>query len=45
VNLETPRNIAIMVGATAAIIGAIAGFIGYKIGQTPPAPIVIQLER
>ena len=40
---EHPRNIAILVGATAAIVSAFAGFIGFKIGQTPPAPIVIQL--
>lgn len=42
---ENPRNIAILVGATAAIIGALAGVIGYKIGATPPAPIVIQLQK
>jgi hypothetical protein len=40
---ETPRNIAIIVGATAAIMGAIGGFIGYKIGQTPP--VVIQVQQ
>ena len=41
---EHPRNIAILVGATAAIVSAIAGFLGYKIGQTPsPPPIIIQL--
>ena len=42
---ESPRNIAILIGATAAIIGALAGGIGYKIGATPPAPIVIQLQK
>jgi len=42
---ENPRNIAILVGATAAIIGALAGSIGYKIGATPPAPIVIQFQK
>jgi hypothetical protein len=41
---ETPRNLAIVVGAAVAIVGALAGFIGYKIGQTPPPPIVIQLQ-
>jgi hypothetical protein len=40
---ETPRNIALLAGALAAIIGTAAGFIGYKIGMTPPAPIVIQM--
>jgi hypothetical protein len=41
---EHPRNIAILIGATAALVGAIAGFVGFKIGSTPPAPIVIQLQ-
>jgi hypothetical protein len=41
---EHPRNIAILVGATAALASAIAGFVGFKIGQTPaPPPIVINL--
>lgn len=35
---ETPRNIAIMVGAVAAISAAIAGWTGYQIGRSPPAP-------
>lgn len=41
---ETPRNLAIVVGAVAALTAAIAGFLGFKIGSTPPAPIVIQLQ-
>jgi hypothetical protein len=41
---ETPKNIAILAAAMAAVIGAGAGFIGYKIGREPPAPIVIQLQ-
>jgi hypothetical protein len=40
---ETPRNIAILLGATAAIVGAAAGFVGFKIGQTPAPPIIINL--
>ena len=41
---EHPRNIAILVGATAALASAITGFVGFKIGQTPaPPPIVINL--
>jgi len=40
---ETPRNIAILLGTMAAIFAAVFGVLGYKIGQTPPAPIVIQL--
>lgn len=42
---EHPRNIAILVGATAALIGAIAGVIGYKIGQTPNPPIIINVPK
>lgn len=41
---EHPRNIAILVGAAAALFGTLGGFIGFKIGQTPaPAPIIIQV--
>jgi hypothetical protein len=40
---EHPRNIAILVGVAAAIVGALSGYLGYKIGSTPPAPIVIYL--
>ena len=38
-----PRNIAILVAAVAAV----AGTLGFKIGQAPPspAPIVIQLQQ
>jgi len=42
---ETPRAILLIVATSAAIAGAAAGFIGFKLGQTPPAPIVIHLER
>jgi hypothetical protein len=34
---EHPRNIALLVAATAAIAGAL----GFKLGQTPPPPPVI----
>jgi hypothetical protein len=40
---ETPRNIAILLGATAALTGAAAGFVGFKIGQTPPQQIIINV--
>ncbi len=34
---ETPRNIAILLGAVAAVTGVVAGMAGYKYGsQTPP---------
>jgi hypothetical protein len=46
---ETPRNIALLAGALAALFAAIFGVLGYKIGQTPQtinvhldAPIVVQ---
>jgi hypothetical protein len=40
---EHPRNIRILVGATAAIVGVVAGVLGFKIGQTPlpPGPPII----
>jgi hypothetical protein len=41
---ETPRAILLIIATTAAIAGAGAGFIGFKIGQTPPTPIIIHLE-
>lgn len=42
---ETPRNLAIVLTAFAAVVGAGAGFVGYRIGQTPaPAPVVIYVQ-
>ena len=41
---EHPRNIALLVGAAVALGGLVFGVLGYKIGQTPPSPIVIQLQ-
>jgi hypothetical protein len=38
---ETPRNLAIVLGAMAAIFAAVFGALGYKIGQTPSQPPVI----
>lgn len=41
---ETPRNIAILAGAVAALAGVVFGVLGYKIGQTPgPPPVIINL--
>jgi hypothetical protein len=41
---ETPRNLAIVLGAMAAIFAAVFGALGYKIGQTPsPPPVIINL--
>ncbi len=36
---ETPRNIAILLGTVAAVMGVL----GYKIGSIPQQPIVIYL--
>jgi hypothetical protein len=38
---ETPRNIAILLGATAALFSALAGLAGYKFGQTSNVPPII----
>jgi hypothetical protein len=41
---ETPRNIALVVGAAVALAGLAFGVLGYKIGQTPaPPPVIINL--
>jgi hypothetical protein len=40
---ETPRNLAIVLGAMAAIFAAVFGALGYKIGQTPPQQIIINV--
>ena len=41
---ETPRNLAIVLGAMAAIFAAVFGALGFKIGQTPaPPPVIINL--
>lgn len=38
---ETPRNIAIMVGAVAAISAALAGWTGYQVGRSPATTQVV----
>jgi hypothetical protein len=46
-NWETPRNVALIIAAIAAIataFGAVAGYVGFKIGQQTP-PIVIQMQQ
>ena len=40
---ETPRNLALVVGAAVALTGLIFGALGYKIGQTPSPPIIINV--
>jgi hypothetical protein len=38
---ETPRNVAVLLAAMAAIFAAVFGVLGYKIGSTPSQPTVI----
>jgi hypothetical protein len=40
---ENPRNIAILLAATAAIFSAAAGLAGYKLGSSPPPSIIINV--
>lgn len=35
---ETPKALALIVGATAAVFGTAAGLTGYQLGIRPPAP-------
>ena len=42
---ESPRNLAIIVAATAAIFSAVAGLAGYKFGQTPQVIINLPPQR
>lgn len=41
---ETPRNIAILAGAVAALAGVLGGYLGFQAARAPtPAPIIIQV--
>ncbi len=42
---ETPRRIAILVGAAAMLTTAVSGWVGFKVGSAPPTPIVIVLQQ
>lgn len=42
---ETPRNAAILLGVLAALVGAFAGVVGYKIGSAPPREIIVHLDH
>jgi hypothetical protein len=44
VTWETPKNIAILAGAMAAIMAATFGVLGYKIGSQPPQTINVHLD-
>jgi hypothetical protein len=41
---ETPRGLLLIIATTAAVTAAIAGVLGFKVGQIPPQPIVIQMQ-
>jgi hypothetical protein len=41
---ETPRNIAILAGAMAAIFSVTFGVLGYKLAQSPPQTINVHLD-
>jgi len=41
---ETPRNIALLAGAIAAVTAAVFGVLGYKIGSIPPAPLHVVID-
>jgi hypothetical protein len=42
---ETPRNLALIVGTAAAILAAVFGILGYKLGSQPPQAIVVQFQQ
>lgn len=42
---ETPRNLALVLGAVAAIAAAVAGLAGYKLGSQPPPTVIIQAPK
>lgn len=41
---ETPRNLAILLGTWAAIMAAVFGVLGYKIGSQAPQTINVHLD-
>jgi len=42
---EHPRNAAIVLGAFAAFIAAIAGWAGFQLGSRPPQQIIVHLDQ
>jgi hypothetical protein len=42
---EHPRNFAIVLGVFAAVISALAGALGYKIGSASPQQIIVHLDQ
>ena len=43
--METPRNLALILTAVAAITAAIAGFIGFRLANQPPQQIIVHFEQ
>ena len=41
---ETPRNIAILLGVVAALVGAAAGVTGFQLGSRPPQQIIVHMD-
>jgi hypothetical protein len=41
---ETPRNIAILTAAIAAITAGVSFVLGYKIGSAPPQQIIVHVH-
>jgi hypothetical protein len=42
---ETPKGVLLIAATAAALAGVVAGTLGFKLGQTPPAPIVIEFRQ
>lgn len=42
---ESPRNLAVIVGVLVAVVGALAGLVGFQIGHRPPQPVIVQFQQ
>jgi hypothetical protein len=40
---EKPKALALIIGATAAITGALGGMVGFKLASQPPPAVYVQL--
>ncbi len=41
---ETPRNLVIIISTLVALATVIAGFVGFKIGQSQPPPVNVTIS-